>query len=58
VLSNGAKGPFSSWRVWGHVPPKKFFEIGKLRNTISDDLMQNINTQAFIIFARKKYFIS
>ena len=39
-------------------PQKKIFEIRKLRNAISSDLRQNINTQEFIIFVRKKYSIA
>jgi len=48
--------PLSSREVWGHVSaPPKIFEIGKLGNMISGDLRQNINTQALLIFIRKKY---
>ena len=39
----------------GHAP-QKIFEITKFGKTVSSDLMENINTQAFIIFIRKKVF--
>ena len=38
--------------------PQKIFEIRKLGKIVSSDLKENINTQAFIIFIRKKVFKS